>query len=111
MRSLSGFKRHWALLASATLLLAGCGGHKSTTTNSAATSIAVTPASISLEPGQVGQISAQAVNSAGSAVVVKSITYASSNTAIADVAVNGAVCAGKWDSDATPVVCSPATSI
>ncbi|HEY1936361.1 MAG TPA: Ig-like domain-containing protein [Candidatus Angelobacter sp.] len=76
--------------------LTGCGG-SSSSSNSTVASVTLTPASISLEAGQVVSITASAVNSANGTLTT-TFTFNSSNTAVATVSPAGQVCAGVWDS-------------
>jgi hypothetical protein len=94
-----------------TALWSACGGgssSKSTTTNAIA-SFVFSPANISLEPGQVEQVSASALNSNG-AVVSTTITYSSSDTANAAISPGGLLCGGAWH-DTTYTVCDPGTVV
>src|SRR5215467_2478516 len=87
--------------------LAGCGGGSKA--NTTVTQVTVTPATVSLVPGAVFQLSAAALNSANSSVVA-TITYTSSNPNLVTVSTGGLVCAGVWD--ANFIVCNksnPAT--
>jgi hypothetical protein len=95
-------------------LMTGCGsGGQSSSDKKAAvtvTEVDISPnPSISLEPGQVVQVFAQALNSNGNQVFTQTITFNSSNSAIDITPQGGLLCAGKWDSLTTPVVCHPAT--
>jgi hypothetical protein len=80
----------------ALMTLPGCGGG-GTTANTAVTSIRLAPTTFSLNQGGVGQLSAVALNSAGS-IVPADITFTSSNTAIATISTGGLICGGVWDS-------------
>ncbi len=92
------------LLAAA---LAGCGGSSSSKTNNIVAQVTLAPASISLVAGEVSQVSAGALNSAGTSVTT-TFTFNSSNTSLVTVAPSGSVCGGVWDS--TFVVCKGAVS-
>lgn len=86
------------LLAAA---LAGCGGgsYSSSKINSTVAQVTLMPSSVSVVAGQVTQISAGAVNSAGAAVTpLPTFTFNSSNTSVATVSPGGLVCGGVWDS-------------
>jgi hypothetical protein len=87
-----------AALLTAILLffLAGCGGN--TAANTTVVSIVLTPATLSLNEGAVGSLSASAENSAGN-VVAADITFTSSNNGIATVSSAGLVCGGVWDAN------------
>ena len=93
-----------------TLAVSGCGKGNSANMLGAPASITLTGNNTtfaSLNRGEVLQLSAAAMDSAGHVIAAANITYASSNPAI-QVAKNGLVCAGTWDSLTTPVVCTPA---
>ena len=78
--------------------LAGCGGSKKTATTT--NTISVSPTTLSLNLGDVAAISASVVDANGATVSNPPVlTYASSNTAIANVSTGGLVCAGKWDTN------------
>jgi hypothetical protein len=94
------------LIFSAILLLAltiaGCGYGKSstgtvTTNVNQVTNVTVNPNSVSLNAGDVLQITALAVNSAGTPIS-STFTYSSSNTKLATISPTGLVCGGVWDS-------------
>lgn len=91
----------------ALMAVTGCGGRKKVATGE---TLSLTPTSVSLEPGQVAQLTAQTLSATGIAIVGDTYTFSSDNSALADVSINGLLCAGKWDSDKTPVVCTPATA-
>ena len=76
--------------------VAGCGGGSSSTTNTVA-QVLVTPATLSMDAGDVVTVTPSAVNSANSAVVT-TFTFNSTNTNVATVSPAGQVCAGVWDS-------------
>ncbi|HSA93268.1 MAG TPA: hypothetical protein VLE48_09680 [Terriglobales bacterium] len=91
--------------------LLGCGGgNNSTTTPNPIASVNVIPSSLSLTPGQVAAVTARPLDADGNATFANSVTFASANTALVQVAKNGLVCAGSWDSLDSPVVCTPAAS-
>src|SRR5271167_4977022 len=75
--------------------LAGCGG--SSTKPPVVTSISLSPATLSLNEGGVGTVSASALGPLGT-IIVADITFTSSNTSIATISSAGLVCAGQWDS-------------
>src|ERR1700674_4080124 len=81
--------------------LAGCGGSSYgggvTTDPNKVTSITVNPGSVSLNAGDVLQITASAANSSG-ALVGATFTYSSSNIGLITVSPTGLVCGGVWDS-------------
>ena len=77
--------------------LPACGGG-GTTANTKVASLTLTPTTLSLNQGGVAQLSAVALNSAGSTVPAD-ISFTSSNTAIATVSSGGLICGGIWDSN------------
>lgn len=93
-----------------TLIISGCGGGNSASTVGAPTAVTLTPASLSLDFGQVSGVSAAVTDANGNQVLTATTTFQSSNTALVSVAASGLVCAGTWDSLTTPVVCTPATT-
>ena len=76
-------------------ILTGCGGG-SKPTNNAVTTVVVTPTSLSLNDGDVVQLTATAQNSSGTAVSA-TFTYSSSNPSLVTVSSSGLVCGGVWD--------------
>src|SRR5258708_12279549 len=90
------------IIFSSTLLLAmalaGCGSKSSTTPNfNQITSVTVFPNSVSLNAGDVLQISASATNSAGSPVTT-AFTFSSSNVGVGPVSPTPHLYASVWDS-------------
>jgi hypothetical protein len=89
----------------------GCGGKKSTPTTGAGVpaKVVISPsgASVTLGVSPTLTFSATVQDSAGNAVTGQTITFQSSNTAVAQIASSGLVCAGTWDSLTTPIVCTP----
>lgn len=79
------------------IFLAGCGGGSSKPNNTV-TQVIIAPTSLSLNSGEVGQVSATPENSANNAVSA-TITFNSSNTSLITVSPAGLVCAGVWDSN------------
>jgi len=101
-----------AVLVSAFALLiavAGCGGG-SKSTKPVATSITITPSTLSLESGKFAQLAATVLDQNGTAMTGQTITWSTSNATIADVSTAGAVCGGKWDSTTAPTVCNAGPS-
>jgi hypothetical protein len=90
--------------------MTACGGYggQSSADKKAATTVAqvqMFPApSVSLRPGEVQQMSAAALNVNGAQVFTATISFSSSNPAI-QITQNGLLCAGRWDSLTTHVVC------
>ena len=96
------------LLGGAAAVLASCGGggsSSSSSTTNTPTTVTVTPASLSLNHGDVVQIgSVQVLNSSNTAVSpTPTITYTSANPAAVTVTTTGLVCAGVFD--ASNIVC------
>ncbi len=81
-------------------ILAGCGGGSA---NNSVTQVALTPTALSLNSGDVVQVTATANNSANAAVST-TFTFNTSNSAIASVSPAGLICAGIWD--AAFIVCN-----
>ncbi len=82
-------------------LMPACSG--STAAKSTVSQLILSPLSMSLNPGQVAQITARPEDSTG-AVVVADVTYASGNTSVVTISPAGFVCAGVWD--ANFIVCN-----
>lgn len=101
-RFLSGSLFVTAILA-LTISWSACGGGSSNS-QYAITSFTFAPTLISLEPGEVLEVSATPYNSAGT-VVTATVTYTSSDPVHADITEGGALCAGQWDQ--TQTLCSP----
>src|SRR3954464_9018109 len=99
----------YSLVFSLVVLMTGCGSKGQSSSDKKAavtvTQVDISPfPSISLAPGQVAQMFAQALNANGGQVFTQTITFSSSNPAI-QITANGLLCAGRWDSLTTPVVC------
>ena len=77
------------------ICLPGCGG-SDTNTSSIASTVMVTPSTISLNQGGVVTLSVVAQNSSGVAVAAD-ISFSSSNNNIATVSAGGLICGGVWD--------------
>jgi uncharacterized protein YjdB len=86
------------ILIFAFLWSAGCGGHSSSSSTAPA-SIQVAPAILSLNQGDVQGLNATVLDANGAAATnPKTITFSSSNPAVATVSpTTGAVCGGVWD--------------
>jgi hypothetical protein len=79
------------------LIASGCGGKKPST-NSTASSINISPSSLDMNVGSITSITAQVLNSSGSALSPQpTITYTSSDASAVTVSPKGEVCAGVWD--------------
>lgn len=90
------------------MMLAACGGGKSaTTTVGAATTVTLSPSPISIDLGQVVNTGVEARDANANLVNAVTITYETSAPNVAQVANNGAICGGRWDSLTVPVVCTP----
>jgi hypothetical protein len=103
MRQFSAARCLAALLSVVALaFIAGCSSTGVQTP--VAASITLTPSTLSLNEGQVLNITATAVDYSGTTVAVD-FTYSSSNPALASISSAGAVCGGQFDSNS--IVCSP----
>jgi hypothetical protein len=78
-------------------LLPGCSGTNAASTN-AVTKIVLAPTSLSLNPGQVVQITATPQSSDGTTVVAD-VSFSSSNANLVTVSASGFVCGGTWDTN------------
>jgi len=85
------------------LFITGCSGGGKVQTP-VASSILLSPSSLSLNEGQVLTVTPTALNSSGQVVAVD-FTFSSSNPALASISSAGAVCGGQFD--ANSIVCSP----
>jgi hypothetical protein len=104
------------------VLMTGCGGGSGQSSADKKAALTVTqvdlfPApSISLQPGEVTQLFAQALNSSGNQVFTQTITFNSGNPKIQIGTLNGQtlLCAGTWSDPANAgnaVVCTPTTAV
>jgi hypothetical protein len=82
---------------------AGCGG-SSATKNPIPAKIVLSPATLSLNEGDVTTISAIAQDSNGNGIAAD-ITFSSSSPSIASISTGGSICGGVWDSSF--IVCTP----
>src|SRR5712671_3891656 len=96
----------WLAPLAIILTISGCGGGNSSSTG-VATTVTLTPATLSLDFGQVSSISVIVTDASGNVLSTPTTTFQSSNTAIATISASGLICAGTWDSLTTPVVCTP----
>jgi hypothetical protein len=87
--------------------LAGCGGGGAAAVGPI-TAITLSPnPAVSLTAGDVMQMTVAATDAKGATVLNQPFTFGSSNPAI-QIASNGLLCGGTWDSLASPVVCTAA---
>jgi trimeric autotransporter adhesin len=91
------------------VILPGCGGgsKNSTAVNNTVSTLTVSPSALSMDFGQVVQLSGTPKNSDGVAVL-QTVTYKVDNPAVVQVSNSGNVCAGSWDTNF--IVCTPATT-
>src|SRR5579859_173916 len=105
------------------IFLAGCGGGHSNTIGPI-TSITLTPnPTISLNDGDVLQMTVNATDAKGNVVTNQTFTFTSdkafdmvtpvqiSNALVSTTAVTALLCAGTWDSLSNPIVCKAATGV
>jgi len=114
---LRGCMRHFpalfltfALLVTA--VLTACGGGNGTPVFGNPASITVAPTNTSLALGTVENLNALVLDSKGTALFnsasltpSSNVTFTSSDPTVLQVATNGLICAGQWDSLTVPVVC------
>lgn len=79
-----------------TAVLAGCGHGAAKNT---VAQVVMSPTSFSLNSGDVVQVTATPEDSTGASVANATLTFATSNTALANVSPAGLICAGVWDSN------------
>jgi len=97
-----------ALLFLAALgLTAGCG---SSSSPAVPASLTISPSAASIGFGDTLQLSAIVDDAGGTVVSNATVTYATSDSSAADVSTGGLICGGTWDSESTPVVCTPPKS-
>src|SRR3954469_17439028 len=99
-----------ALISSVLLLvlLTACGGDNKTASVGPPATVTLNPQpSVSLNAGDVLQMSVSVLDSQGRSVFSQTVTFASSDPRV-QIANNGVVCAGTWDSLTAPIVCTPA---
>ncbi len=80
----------------------GCGGGS---TVGPVHTVTVSPSPLSMNLGQMQQLTASVTDVNNNAVSTQTISYISGNSNIASVSPSGLVCAGTWDS--TYVHCNP----
>jgi trimeric autotransporter adhesin len=78
------------------MLWVGCSG--SSTPTNPTSSIVLTPASVSMNIGQVIKITGVPKDASG-ATVVADVSYSSSNPAQISISASGFICAGQWDAN------------
>jgi len=93
--------------------LTGCGGDNKSAGSKGPAKVTVTYTARSLTIGDVVTSLAQPGNLAtydsSNELMAANYSFKSSNPDFVDVANNGWICAGTWDSDSNPVVCNPGT--
>ena len=95
------------LLSSLALFLIGCGGSGPTKAVGDVATVTLTPSPVSIEAGDVLQMTVSALDANKQSVFNQTFKFNSTNPAI-QIANNGLLCGGTWDSLATPVNCKPA---
>jgi hypothetical protein len=80
-----------------TVIFTGCGGGKSS--NTGVTQVVVSPTGLSMNSGDVVQISAIPENASGAAVANVTATFGTANNALVTVSPTGLVCAGVWQAN------------
>src|SRR3954471_18015547 len=96
----------WLAALAIILTISGCGGGGNSTAG-VATAVTLTPATLSLDFGQVSSISVSVTDASGNVLTTPTTTFQSDKPSVATVSASGLVCAGTWDSLTTPVVCTP----
>jgi hypothetical protein len=87
----------------------GCSG--SNTTVGPVAKVVVSPTTLSLNVGEVSQVTGTPEDARGNAVFTATVTYSvSPNPGPVDVSATGLVCAGKWDSLTNPINCTPGST-
>lgn len=108
-----------AFLLPLVLFVAGCGGgsKSSETTVGPAAKVIISQSTLSLDLGQVFTGLGALVTDANDKTVCVTggttlcpVTFAASPAGVIDIANNGWICAGTWDSKTTPVVCNKNTN-
>lgn len=105
MRRFSPESLLFAILLVFVLALGACGG--GTPTANIVDKITINTPVVSLNQGDVFQLSVTATDKNG-ATAVAVLSYTSNNTDILTISPNGLICAGKWD--ANFIDCTPASS-
>lgn len=95
------------LMMMAAVLLLGCGGHHVPPAGTGiAANLALSPTTLSLTGGDVGNVTSSMTDKFNSIVTnPPPVIYSSSNTALVNISPGGLVCAGTWD--ANYIVCTP----
>ena len=101
-----GTRLGFAAVVLASLAFFGCGGSSSSNTLGPVATVVVSPTNASLDNGGVLGLSVLIKDAAGHQLFTPTVTFTSSNPLI-QVANNGLLCAGTWDSLTTPIVCTP----
>jgi len=89
-------------------LLVGCGSSGPVKSVGSVATVTLTPSPVSLNAGDVLQMAVSALDANKKSVFNQTFTFKSTNNAI-QIANNGLLCAGTWDSLKTPVNCAPAS--
>lgn len=107
--------RHFSfpvLVLALLLLFAGCGGGRAKSTVGAVATVTLAPnPTVSLNAGDVLPVQVVAVDANKNVVLNQTFTYSSSNSSQIQIAINGLLCGGTWDSLTNPVICTPPTSL
>lgn len=87
-------------------MLAGCGGGNGNNSEAPVpTKVVVSPSTVSLNSGDVVQLSAQVVDQNGNPMFRGAIEFASKDPQVAEISTGGLLCGGTWDDNF--IVCTP----
>lgn len=89
------------------ILFSGCGSSGPAKSVGNVVTVTLTPSPVSLNAGDVLQMTVSALDANKASVFNQTFTFKTTNNAI-QIANNGLLCAGTWDSLTTPVNCTPA---
>lgn len=95
------------LTSSLALLLIGCGSSGPAKAVGDVATVTLSPSPVSINAGDVLQMTVSALDANKQSVFNQTFKFNSTNPAI-QIANNGLLCGGTWDSLATPVNCTPA---
>ena len=95
------------LSSSLMALLVGCGSSGPVKSVGSVATVTLTPSPVSLDAGDVLQMAVSALDANKKSVFNQTFTFKTTNNAI-QIANNGLLCAGTWDSLTNPVNCTPA---